>query len=127
MDGNQEKTAIFVEFNSIFNKNMDNNNNGKGLSFEIKQDIAKGTYSNLAIITHSKNEVITDFAASLPGMPKPEVVSRIVMTPANAKRLMLALQDNIAKYENAYGTVDLGEPKATYHIGGFGSGNGTKS
>ena len=77
---------------------MDNTNNGKSLSFEIKQDMAKGTYSNLAIITHSKNEVITDFAASLPGMPKPEVVSRIVMTPANAKRLLLALQDNIVKY-----------------------------
>ena len=102
-----------------------NNNNGKGLSFDIKQEIAKGTYSNLAIITHSRNEVITDFAASLPGMPKPEVVSRIVMTPANAKRLLLALQDNISKYEATHGPIDLGEPKATYHMGGFG--NGTKS
>ena len=99
---------------------MDNNNNGKGLSLDIKQDIAKGTYSNLAIITHSKNEVITDFAAALPGMPKAELVSRIIMTPATAKRLLLALQDNISKYP-----IDLGEPKATFHIGG--SGNGAKS
>ena len=106
---------------------MDNQPQKKEIGIELTKETAAGNYSNLAIITHSKNEVITDFAASLPGMPKPEVVSRIVMTPANAKRLMLALQDNIAKYENAYGTVDLGEPKATYHIGGFGSGNGTKS
>ena len=104
---------------------MDNNNNGKGLSLDIKQDIAKGTYSNLAIITHSKNAVITDFAAALPGMPKAELVSRIIMTPATAKRLLLALQDNISKYEAANGLIDLGEPKATFHIGG--SGNGAKS
>lgn len=104
---------------------MDNNNNGKGLSLDIKQDIAKGTYSNLAIITHSKNEVITDFAAALPGMPKAELVSRIIMTPATAKRLLLALQDNISKYEAANGPIDLGERKATFHIGG--SGNGAKS
>lgn len=98
--------------------------NEKDLSIELKQDVAKGSYSNLAIITHSKTEFILDFAAILPGMPKPEVCNRIIMTPEHAKRLLLALQDNVSKYESQHGAVQLGEAKMTFP---FGGGNGTKS
>ena len=100
-------------------------NNEKKLSFELKQDVAKGTYSNLVIITHSHSEFILDFATMLPGLPKPEVSNRIIMSPEHAKRLLLALKDNIEKYENQNGTISLGEPKATFTMGGFG--NGAKS
>ncbi len=100
-------------------------NNEKKLSFELKQDVAKGTYSNLVIITHSHSEFILDFATMLPGLPKPEVSNRIIMSPEHAKRLLLALKDNIEKYENQNGTISLGEPKATFPMGGFG--NGAKS
>ena len=100
--------------------------NEKELSIEFKQDVAKGTYSNLAIITHSKSEFIIDFASMLPGLPKPEVTNRLIMTPEHAKRLFLALQDNISKFESQFGQIDLGEPRATFPMGGFG-GNGAKS
>ena len=73
---------------------MDNNDNKKQLNFELKPEIAQGTYSNLAIISHSRSEFIIDFAAMLPGLPKPEVRSRIVMTPEHCKRLLGALTDN---------------------------------
>ena len=54
---------------------------------------------------------------------KPEVGNRIIMTPEHAKRLYLALQDNINKYENQHGQIALGgEPKATFPMGGFGGG-----
>jgi len=97
--------------------------NEKEFSIELKQDVAKGTYSNLAIITHSRSEFIIDFATMLPGLPKPEVSNRIIMTPEHAKRLYLALQDNINKYENQHGLITLaGEPKATFPMGGFGGG-----
>ena len=86
--------------------------NEKDLSIELKQEIAKGSYSNLAIITHSHSEFILDFATMLPGLPKPEVSNRIIMTPEHAKRLFLALQDNVNKYENQFGQISLGgEPK----------------
>jgi hypothetical protein len=95
----------------------------KEIKIEIKPEIAKGTYSNLAIITHSHSEFIIDFATMLPGLPKPEVSNRIIMTPEHAKRLFLALQDNINKYESQNGPIQLaGEPKATFPMGGFGSG-----
>lgn len=100
--------------------------NEKELSIELKQDIAKGSYSNLAIITHSNSEFIIDFATMLPGLPKPEVGNRIIMTPEHAKRLFLALQDNISKYESQNGPIKISNNK-TFPMGGFGQGNGAKS
>ena len=98
------------------------------INIELKPEAASGSYSNLAIITHSHSEFIIDFAALLPGMPKAEVKNRIIMTPEHAKRLFLALQDNIEKYEKSNGVITLsGTPKGTYPMGGFGRGNGTKS
>lgn len=69
----------------------------KEISLEIRPEVAKGTYSNLAIITHSHSEFIIDFATILPGLPKPDISNRIVMTPEHAKRLLNALMDNVTK------------------------------
>ena len=97
--------------------------NERKLDIELPTEIAKGSYANLAIISHSHSEFIIDFATMLPGLPKPEVSNRIIMTPEHAKRLFLALQDNINKYESQNGQILLGgEPKATFPMGGFGSG-----
>ena len=97
--------------------------NEKEFSIELKQEVAKGSYSNLAIITHSHSEFIIDFATMLPGLPKPEVGNRIIMTPEHAKRLYLALQDNITKYESQNGPIVLPESnKGTFPMGGFGGG-----
>ena len=95
----------------------------KEIKIEIKPEVAKGAYSNLAIITHSHSEFIIDFATMLPGLPKPEVSNRIIMTPEHAKRLYLALQDNINKYENQHAPITLGnENKPQFPMGGFGGG-----
>lgn len=75
------------------------------LNIELKEDIAEGIYSNLAIIVHSGSEFVIDFVRVLPGVPKANVKSRIMMTPDNAKRLMSALKDNIAKYESVHGII----------------------
>ena len=95
------------------------------MSIEVKPEVAKGTYSNLAIITHSSSEFILDFAVGLPGLSQPTVNSRILMTPEHAKRLLMALQDNISKYENNFGLIRIpGAPTATFPMGG---GNGSRS
>jgi hypothetical protein len=41
----------------------------------------------------------------MPGTPKANVKSRIILTPEHAKRLLQALQENIAKYENQHGNI----------------------
>ena len=76
---------------------MENENNKQQISLELKPEVAKGSYSNLAIITHSHSEFIIDFADILPGMPKPEIANRIIMTPEHAKRLLSASMDKIDK------------------------------
>jgi hypothetical protein len=75
------------------------------INIELKEEIAQGTYSNLAIITHSSSEFVIDFVRIMPGMPKANVQSRIILTPEHAKRLLLALKDNISKYEAVHGPI----------------------
>ena len=77
------------------------------LEIDLSHEVAQGTYANLTIIAHSTSEFIIDFIRLMPGVTKPEVKSRIILTPENAKRLMLALQDNIWKYEQDNGTIRL--------------------
>ncbi len=84
---------------------MNEEKNDNQLKIELSDKIAEGTYANLAIIVHSSSEFVVDFVRVLPGIPKAPVKSRILMTPENAKRLMLALRDNIAKYESVNGTI----------------------
>lgn len=76
------------------------------LDINLNEEVAKGKYSNLTIITHSDNEFILDFIAMLPGMPKGEVSSRIILTPQNAKRLLVALRENIGKFEEKNGRIE---------------------
>ena len=79
--------------------------NKNQINIELGDDIAQGTYSNLAIITHSSSEFILDFVRIMPGIPKAKVKSRIILTPEHAKRLLAALQDNISKYESVHGPI----------------------
>ena len=92
---------------------MDNQNKDNQLQIELSPEVAEGTYANLAIITHSSAEFVVDFIRMLPGLPKANVKSRVVLAPEHAKRLLFALQDNIVKYEKSFGTINLpGMPAA---------------
>ena len=75
------------------------------LNIELNDEVAQGIYSNLALIAHSSAEFVLDFIRVLPGLPKAQVKSRIIMTPEHAKRLMLALQENIVRYEQQNGKI----------------------
>lgn len=77
------------------------------LNIELSSEVAQGSYSNLAIITHSSSEFILDFIRMMPGVPKAQVNNRIIMTAQHAKRLFMALEDNISKYESQYGQIEI--------------------
>jgi hypothetical protein len=79
------------------------------INIELKEEVAQGTYSNLAIITHSTSEFVIDFVRIMPGLPKADVKSRIILTPEHAKRLLLALKDNISKFESVHGPIKVEE------------------
>ena len=70
---------------------MENQNPDNQLQIELKEEVAQGTYANLAIITHSSSEFVLDFVRVLPGLPKAGVHSRVILAPEHAKRLQRAL------------------------------------
>src|SRR5574344_2843027 len=77
------------------------------LSIELTAEVAEGIYSNLAIISHSTSEFVIDFVRIMPGTPKANVKSRIILTPEHAKRLLFALQENIGKFESQHGKIKI--------------------
>ena len=79
--------------NNIQNPNLNQ------IQIELSEEVAQGTFANLAIIAHSQSEFIIDFIRIVPGVSKAKVKSRIILTPDNAKRLLFALQDNIRKFD----------------------------
>ena len=94
-------------------------NNGQ-LNIELTEEIAEGTYANLAMIAHSNSEFVVDFIRMMPGVPKAKVKARIILTPEHAKRLMQALADNVTKYESQFGEIKLEQdgPKIPMNFGG---------
>ncbi|NND07997.1 MAG: DUF3467 domain-containing protein [Saprospiraceae bacterium] len=75
------------------------------INIELPEEVAEGTYSNLAIISHSHSEFVVDFVRMMPNVPKAKVKSRIVLTPQHAKRLLRALADNVKKFESQFGAI----------------------
>lgn len=71
------------------------NQNSNQLNIELSEDVAEGTYSNLAIISHNQSEFVVDFIRMVPNVPKAKVKSRIILTPQHAKRLLHALAENV--------------------------------
>ena len=90
---------------------MANTPEKKEIQIQLRPELADGKYSNLAFIGHGPNEFLIDFIFAAPGMPQAPVVSRIVMTPENAKQLMYALTDNVQKYEKNFGEIKQKHPK----------------
>lgn len=82
-------------------------NKEQQFQIELKPETAEGVYANLAIITHSSSEFVADFVQMMPGMTKAQVRSRVILAPEHAKRLLMALQDNVQKYEAQFGTIKL--------------------
>ena len=91
---------------------MEEKKQSKGLSITISPEVAEGVYSNLGIISHSSSEFIVDFVRVMPQQPSAVVKSRIILPPEHAKRLMLALSDNVRKYEAEFGEVKLHQNQA---------------
>lgn len=85
-------------------------NPAANLNLDISADVAEGVYSNLAVISHTPTELVLDFAQMLPGTKNANVRSRVIMSPVHAKRLLLALNENIQKYESQFGPIQDPKP-----------------
>jgi hypothetical protein len=102
-----DKTNDELERGSKMSNNPNTPPEPQQINIEIGEKEAEGIYSNLAIISHSPAEFIIDFTRVLPGIPKSKISARIIMTPQHAKMLLGALNDNVTKYENQFGEIQL--------------------
>ncbi len=94
-------------------------NNEVKLEIQVDEDVAQGVYANLAVVNHSDAEFTLDFIFVQPQAPRAKVRSRVITSPKHLKRLMLALQDNVEKYEQRFGPIDVGSPEDVPQPGGY--------
>lgn len=103
----------------------DNQEQSPALDIELTEEIAEGIYSNFAIITHSQTEFVIDFVRMMPGIPKGKVKSRIILAPQHAKRLIMALGDNLGRYEDNFGEIPIEEGIMPHNMLPLGFGGPT--
>jgi hypothetical protein len=77
------------------------------LQVQIDEDISQGVYSNLVLLNHTENEFVLDFAFIQPSNGRAKVRSRVISSPRHTKRLLQALQKNLERYEERFGTIDI--------------------
>jgi hypothetical protein len=80
-----------------------------GIQLQIDERTAMGKYANLALVNHSENEFVLDFAFLQPGAPQAKVISRLISSPRHTKRFLQALQKNIERYEERFGEITITE------------------
>jgi len=85
---------------------------GKKVEIKIvaEEAVQQGIYANMARISHSPEEIIIDFIYVHHGPPFGKLRSRIIMNPKHAKRLLMALNQNIQNYEANWGEISLPKP-----------------
>lgn len=83
---------------------------GSQIHIDLDETTAQGAYCNLVLLNHSDSEFVLDFAFLQPGAPQARVRARILSSPRHTKRLLRALETNIKRYEERFGTIDEPEP-----------------
>lgn len=87
------------------------------LNVELGDKESEGIYSNMVLIAQSPHEIILDFARVVPGVRKAKIWARIIMTPAHAKMLNKALEQNLKKFEKQYGQINISGGAEEKNIG----------
>ncbi len=80
------------------------------VQIQLDDETAQGMYANLALVNHNETEFTIDFLYLQPQQPKAKVRARIISSPKHTKRLLLALQENLRRFEERFGPLDLSGP-----------------
>lgn len=80
------------------------------ISIQLDPETEAGNYSNFLTIMHSETEFVMDFGLFVPGKNAIKVLDRIIAHPRHAKQFLIALQDNVDKYESVFGEIDTNRP-----------------
>lgn len=90
-----------------------NEQNKKQIQINATDEALAGKYANVLNIAHTREEFLLDFMLAVP--PKGQLNSRVIVSPAHAKRMAAALAENIAKHEQQFGPInESNDPDTVY-------------
>ncbi|MDX8395393.1 MAG: DUF3467 domain-containing protein [Mariprofundaceae bacterium] len=84
-------------------KHLDENQEIQEIQVHMPPEVQRGVYANQLLVAHTQEEFVIDFILATP--PAGIVNSRVMVSPAHAKRIAAALIENVAKYESVYGEI----------------------
>lgn len=90
-------------------------NRQKGARIEsvaADESIVRNEYCNVASIVHTENEFVFDFHFQLGN--KTKLVSRVITNPKHAKAFLIALEENMEKYESHFGPIELSKGASSF-------------
>jgi len=88
---------------------------GPQIQVSFPEHLKGGAYCNNMIVSHTKEEFIMDFMVI--AAPTGAVTARVIVSPGHMKRMIRALQDNLKKYEDAFGKIAEAEEPGKGKIG----------
>jgi hypothetical protein len=88
-------------------------NRPMNLQLQLEEEMAQGRYVNFAMVNHTHAEFVLDFVFMQPQQPRGKVLARVVTAPVHAKRLLMALSENLAKYEQRFGPIHVPAARPT--------------
>ena len=89
------------------------NPQNKQIQVKVSDEVLKGIYANMVQVSHGQEEFVLDFMNIFP--PSGVLASRVILSPAHMKRLVMAMQENIKRFEASNGTIQPGkDPQANF-------------
>ena len=82
-------------------------NDKQEIKVNFPEKLQGGVYSNNMIVTHTREEFVMDYLMVVP--PAGAVTARIIVSPGHMKRIVAALNENMQKYEQKFGTIVIAE------------------
>jgi hypothetical protein len=80
----------------------------KGVQIKVPEEVARGAYANAMAVFHTREEFVIDFLNVFP--PTRVATARIITSPGHVKRIIRALEENLRRYEDRFGTVKEAPP-----------------
>ncbi len=77
------------------------------IQIKASDESLRGVYANMANVLHTQEEFVIDFLNVFP--PTGSLNARVILSPGHFKRLLVAMTDNLGKYEAQFGNVTPGE------------------
>ena len=73
------------------------------VQIKASDKVLKGEYANMMQVLHTKEEFVLDFLNVFP--PTGTLNARVIVSPGHFKRMLVAMQENLKKYEDQFGLV----------------------